>query len=194
MADDPLDVPAHDSERVAPEPKKSVFAAGARAARAANHSKTATNLVRVARESLPGGPKKDLFHPDAESTERLSSLIDRIVGDEPTVTRELGNLATATWQALISRRDRDYLPPQPITILFTDLVSFSTWALHRDDDDIVAEISSFRVVDEAALRALPQDVVLEFHAKGWLHLVILHLASQLSWQSVIAAAAPQVLS
>ncbi|GAA0995972.1 adenylate/guanylate cyclase domain-containing protein [Tsukamurella strandjordii] len=137
MADDPLDVPAHDSERVAPEPKKSVFAAGARAARAANHSKTATNLVRVARESLPGGPKKDLFHPDAESTERLSSLIDRIVGDEPTVTRELGNLATATWQALISRRDRDYLPPQPITILFTDLVSFSTWALHRDDDDIV---------------------------------------------------------
>ncbi|ADG79332.1 Adenylate/guanylate cyclase OS=Tsukamurella paurometabola (strain ATCC 8368 / DSM / CCUG 35730/ CIP 100753 / JCM 10117 / KCTC 9821 / NBRC 16120 / NCIMB 702349 / NCTC 13040) OX=521096 GN=Tpau_2734 PE=4 SV=1 [Tsukamurella paurometabola] len=137
MADDALDVPAHDSGDAAPEPKKSVFAAGARAAHAANHSKTVAGIVRVARENLPGGPKKDLFHPDAESTERLSNLIDRIVGDEPTVTRELGNLATATWQALISRRDRDYLPPRPVTIMFTDLVSFSTWALHRDDDDIV---------------------------------------------------------
>ncbi|RDH12620.1 adenylate/guanylate cyclase domain-containing protein, partial [Tsukamurella pulmonis] len=67
----------------------------------------------------------------------LASLLDRIVGDEPTVTRELGNLATATWQAVISRRDRDYLPPQPITILFTDLVAFSSWALERTDDEIV---------------------------------------------------------
>jgi len=66
--------------------------------------------------------------------------------------------------------------------------------IRRDDDDIVAEISSFRVVDEAALRALPQEVVLEFHAKGWFHLIVLHLASQLSWQSVIAAASPQALS
>lgn len=66
--------------------------------------------------------------------------------------------------------------------------------IRRNDDDIVAQINSFRVVDEAAARALPQDVVLEFHAKGWLHLVILHLASQLSWQSVISAASPQALS
>ncbi|WP_019204137.1 adenylate/guanylate cyclase domain-containing protein [Tsukamurella sp. 1534] len=139
MADDALDVPRNGSgapaagDGAGDKPRRSV----ARAAHAANHSKTVTGLVRAARENMPGGPKKDLFRPDAESTERLSNLIDRIVGDEPTVTRELGNLATATWQALISRRDRDYLPPKPITIMFTDLVSFSTWALHRDDDDIV---------------------------------------------------------
>ena len=59
---------------------------------------------------------------------------------------------------------------------------------------MVATERGLKLLDEAALRALPQDVVLEFHAKGWLHLVILHLASQLSWQSVIAAASPQALS
>ncbi len=104
---------------------------------AINRSQTATSVVRAAREHLPGGPKKDLFRPEAESTQRLNALLDRVVGDDRTVTRELGSLATATWQAFLSRRDHDYLPPQPVTILFTDLVSFSTWALHRSDDDIV---------------------------------------------------------
>lgn len=66
--------------------------------------------------------------------------------------------------------------------------------IRRDDDEFVAQVDRFRVVDEAAARALPQEVVLEFHAKGWLHLVTLHLASQLSWQSVLSASSPQALS
>ncbi|NKY19823.1 adenylate/guanylate cyclase domain-containing protein [Tsukamurella spumae] len=136
MADD---APALPDDAAGPEPRagRKMLAKGAAAARAANRSKAITGLVRAARENMPGGPKKELFQPDAESTERLSKLVDRMVGDEPTVTRELGTLATATWQAMISRRDRDYLPPKPITILFTDLVAFSTWALERSDDDIV---------------------------------------------------------
>lgn len=136
MADDALDV----TDDGAGEPQgrgRAFLAKSAAAAHKANRSRAMTNLVRSARENMPGGPKKDLFQPDAVSTERLSNLVDRIVGDEPTVTRELGTLATATWQAMISRRDRDYLPPKPITILFTDLVGFSTWALNRSDDDIV---------------------------------------------------------
>ena len=136
MADDPRPVPDDDAA-AAPGRSRKLLAKGAQVAHRANRSPAAAGLVRAARENLPGGPKKDLFHPDAESTERLARLLDRIVGDEPTVTRELGNLATATWQAVISRRDRDYLPPQPITILFTDLVAFSSWALERTDDEIV---------------------------------------------------------
>ncbi len=137
MADDARQLPDDDGADGAPRKGRKMLARGAEAAHRANRSAAMTGLVRAARENLPGGPKKDLFQPDAESTERLASLLDRIVGDEPTVTRELGNLATATWQAMISRRDRDYLPPKPITILFTDLVAFSTWALDRTDDEIV---------------------------------------------------------
>ncbi|NMD54930.1 MULTISPECIES: adenylate/guanylate cyclase domain-containing protein [Tsukamurella] len=137
MADDARQLPDDDGPAAGPGRGRKLLARGAEAAHRANRSTAMTGLVRAARENLPGGPKKDLFQPDAESTERLANLLDRIVGDEPTVTRELGNLATATWQAMISRRDRDYLPPKPITILFTDLVAFSTWALDRTDDEIV---------------------------------------------------------
>ena len=137
MADDARQLPDRTTDAADPRTGRKLLARGAEAAHRANRSAAMTGLVRAARENLPGGPKKDLFQPDAESTERLASLLDRIVGDEPTVTRELGNLATATWQAVISRRDRDYLPPKPITILFTDLVAFSTWALDRTDDEIV---------------------------------------------------------
>lgn len=137
MADDARQLPDDDGAVADAGKGRKLLARGAEVAHRANRSAAMTGLVRAARENLPGGPKKDLFQPDAESTERLASLVDRIVGDEPTVTRELGNLATATWQAVISRRDRDYLPPKPITILFTDLMAFSTWALDRTDDEIV---------------------------------------------------------
>lgn len=51
------------------------------------------------------------------------------------------------------------------------------------------QVEGFRTVDEAAFRALPAAVVGEFHARGWLDLIILHLASQLSWQVLLDAAA-----
>ncbi len=49
-------------------------------------------------------------------------------------------------------------------------------------------LEGFRTVDEAAFRALPAAVVGEFHTQGWLDLVVLHLASQLSWQILLDAA------
>lgn len=137
MADDARPVPDRKASAADPGRGRKLLDRGAEAAHRVNRSPAIAGLVRAARENMPGGPEKDLFHPDAASTERLAGLLDRIVGDEPTVTRELGNLATATWQAVISRRDRDYLPPKPVTILFTDLVAFSTWALSHTDDEIV---------------------------------------------------------
>lgn len=51
-----------------------------------------------------------------------------------------------------------------------------------------AVVQGFQVVSEVAFRALPGPVVVEFHAKGWLELITLHLASQLSWQLLVDAA------
>ncbi|GGF56032.1 SapC family protein [Azorhizobium oxalatiphilum] len=53
------------------------------------------------------------------------------------------------------------------------------------------QVNGFRIVDEPAFRALPKDVVATFHANGWLDLIVLHLASQLSWQVLVDEAAPK---
>lgn len=45
-------------------------------------------------------------------------------------------------------------------------------------------INGFYVVDEEAFRTLPAKTVAEWHAKGWLHLVTLHLVSQQSFQNL----------
>lgn len=50
-----------------------------------------------------------------------------------------------------------------------------------------ALVQGFQLVDEAAFRALPGPAVVEFHAKGWLDLVVLHLASQLRWRDLAEA-------
>jgi len=47
-------------------------------------------------------------------------------------------------------------------------------------------LDGFRVVDEKKLRDLPASVVCEWHRLGWLDLVVLHMASQRNWQSLMA--------
>lgn len=54
-----------------------------------------------------------------------------------------------------------------------------------------AVVTGFQVVDEAAFRALPGTVVAEFHTRGWLAPVVLHLAAQLSWSTLLDGAAAE---
>ncbi len=49
---------------------------------------------------------------------------------------------------------------------------------------IIATLTGFQVVDEAAFQALPAEVVADFHTRGWLATIVLHLASQLSWEAI----------
>ncbi|MQT13471.1 SapC family protein [Rhizobiales bacterium Sp-1] len=51
-------------------------------------------------------------------------------------------------------------------------------------------VGGFRLVDEAAFRALDRSVVADFYARGWLDLIVLHLASQFAWQDLAALARP----
>nr|WP_246544389.1 SapC family protein [Ancylobacter dichloromethanicus] len=54
-----------------------------------------------------------------------------------------------------------------------------------------AVVQGFQLVDEAAFRALPGPVVVEFHARGWLDLIILHLASQHRWRDLVNASSKE---
>ena len=46
-------------------------------------------------------------------------------------------------------------------------------------------LNGFRIVDEKVLRALPDATVVDWHGKGWLALISLHLASQNNWQKLL---------
>ncbi len=59
---------------------------------------------------------------------------------------------------------------------------------------VSSTLTGFQLVDEAAFRALPADVVADFHARGWLGAIVLHLASQLSWQTLLDAQAKKQLA
>lgn len=52
-------------------------------------------------------------------------------------------------------------------------------------------VQGFRLIDEASFRALPAEVVAEFHANAWLDLIVLHLASQANWLFLLQRAAPE---
>ncbi|MQT15628.1 SapC family protein [Segnochrobactrum spirostomi] len=60
----------------------------------------------------------------------------------------------------------------------------------RYADESGASVRGFRVVNEQAYRALSPEVLADFHGKGWLEMIVLHLASQLSWQGLVEASAP----
>lgn len=46
-------------------------------------------------------------------------------------------------------------------------------------------LDGFLAVEEAAYRGLPPETLSDWHAKGWLDLVALHLASRQSWQVLL---------
>lgn len=52
-------------------------------------------------------------------------------------------------------------------------------------DGSTHQVNGFQSVDQQAFRALPARTVAEWHAKGWLDLVTLHLASQQSFQNLL---------
>ncbi|MDR6759248.1 hypothetical protein J2Y48_004564 [Mycoplana sp. BE70] len=58
-------------------------------------------------------------------------------------------------------------------------------AQFRLPDGSQHEVNGFQFVDEKVFRALPAKTVADWHAKGWLDLVTLHLASQRRFQKLL---------
>ncbi|MBV1887456.1 MAG: SapC family protein [Parvibaculaceae bacterium] len=54
----------------------------------------------------------------------------------------------------------------------------------RNGDKQSTALQGFQIVDEKALRALPDETILDWHKKGWLSLLNMHLASQYHWNSL----------
>lgn len=115
--------------------------------RSTNHSRSAVGFVRRARRLLPGDPEfGDPLSTAGDGGPRAAArAADRLLGDQDAVSREVSLGMLQLWQALSEKVARRPANPE-VTLVFTDLVGFSTWSLQVGDE---AALSLLRQVARA---------------------------------------------
>lgn len=110
-------------------------------------SEGALSIARAARSLVPDSPV--VIGAEGPS-DRVARLIEQAHGEQPSAMRELSLATVEMWQSLTRRRPksgpRASDEPVAATVMFTDLVEFSTWALRVGDDHVLELI---RAVDTA---------------------------------------------
>ncbi|AYF79465.1 adenylate/guanylate cyclase domain-containing protein [Nocardia yunnanensis] len=102
---------------------------------AANQRGDIIGAIRKARENLPGDPAfgDPLSVSGPGGARAVARAADKLVGDSPSAAKELGLGALQVWQAMLERVGRGR-GTQEVTIMFTDLVAFSSWSLSAGDE------------------------------------------------------------
>ncbi|ONM49524.1 adenylate/guanylate cyclase domain-containing protein [Nocardia donostiensis] len=92
-------------------------------------------VLRRAREQLPGDPSfgDPLSVSGPGGARAVARAADKLVGDTPSAAREIGFGALQVWQAVLERIGRGK-GSHEVTVMFTDLVSFSSWSLSAGDE------------------------------------------------------------
>lgn len=113
-----------------------------------NHNPGIIALIRRARRVLPGDP--DFGDPLSAAGEggprAIARAADRLLPERDVATREVSLATLQVWQALTERVSGRPANPE-VTLVFTDLVGFSGWALQAGDD---ATLRLLRSVAQAA--------------------------------------------
>jgi class 3 adenylate cyclase len=104
-----------------------------------NRSPGVVAFVRRARRLLPGDPEfGDPLSTAGDGGPRAAArAADRLLGDRDAASRELSLGVLQVWQALTETVSRRPANPE-VTLVFTDLVGFSTWSLQAGDDAALA--------------------------------------------------------
>jgi class 3 adenylate cyclase len=107
--------------------------------RTTNRSPGAVAFLRRARRLLPGDPEfGDPLSTAGEGGPRAAArAADRLLGDRDAASREVSLGVLQVWQALTEAVSRQPANPQ-VTLVFTDLVGFSTWSLEAGDEAALA--------------------------------------------------------
>jgi class 3 adenylate cyclase len=100
----------------------------------ANHSPSVVEFLRRARRALPGDPDfGDPLSADGVGGPRAAARVaDRLL-DREAVSREVSLGALQLWQAVTEKVSGKPANPE-VTLVFSDLVGFSSWALTAGDD------------------------------------------------------------
>ena len=76
----------------------------------------------------------------------------------PGVVREIGRGALQVWQSVLEARGHDH-GERELTVVFTDLVDFSDWALRAGDDDTLRLLREVAVAIEPPVKRHGGEVV-----------------------------------
>ncbi|GED97976.1 adenylate/guanylate cyclase domain-containing protein [Gordonia crocea] len=151
----PADSPKKAAKRAVRKTDKGDASVAKRAAELLARTDSSDGVVSLARAARSLIPESPVVGED-RSSDRLARLIAQARGEQPSAVRELGLAGVEVWQTLTRRRGGKgvaRIPDEPVatTIMFTDLVAFSTWALRAGDDHVLELI---RAVDQATATVL----------------------------------------
>lgn len=116
--------------------------------------------IRRARNRLPGDPHfgDRLSASGLGGPAAAARAADRLLGDRDAASREISLGALQIWEALRERVGRR--PAQDeVTLVFTDLVDFSSWALQAGDDATLKLLRKVAQVVEPPLLEVGGQVV-----------------------------------
>ncbi|WP_211189065.1 adenylate/guanylate cyclase domain-containing protein [Mycobacterium attenuatum] len=128
-----------DETATALEPSASRRRSPAHWLRSTNHSPGVVAFVRRARRLLPGDPEfGDPLSTAGDGGPRAAArAADRLLRDRDAASREVSLGVLQVWQALTEAVSRRPVNPE-VTLVFTDLVGFSTWSLQAGDESTLA--------------------------------------------------------
>lgn len=128
--------------------------------RAVNRRPEVVDVVRRIRRVLPGDPTfgDPLSMAGPGSALAVARVADKFLDDEPGATREFGLGALQIWQAVLERTGRGR-GERDVTIVFTDLVGFSSWSLGAGDADTLTLLRKVSKAVEPAVAAAGGHVV-----------------------------------
>lgn len=161
-----MDVEPVDAEPVEAEPADGVWPKTQRllrrtadGARAANARPGAVEALRRLRRALPGDPGfgDPLSTAGADGPAVVARLADRLFDEDARVSRELALGSLQLWHAALHRLGRG--TTEDITLLFTDLVGFSDWALQVGDEDALTLLREVSAAQERPVVAHRGQVV-----------------------------------
>jgi adenylate cyclase len=123
----------------------------AAAVRADSHP-TALRAARWLRARLPGDDRfgDPLSTAGHAPVEVLGRQVSALEPPRPSATHELGLGALQLWQGLSEASGRGR-GTEPVTLLFTDLAGFSSWALEAGDAHAVELLRAVGAVSESAV-------------------------------------------
>jgi adenylate cyclase len=124
------------------------------AARRLNGRPALIEALRRGRGALPGDPGfgDPLSTAGDDSAAVVARIAERLFDDEPRATHEVALGALQVWHAAMQRTGRGRRATE-LTLVFTDLVSFSAWALEAGDENALLLLREVAKAQEPAMLA-----------------------------------------
>lgn len=138
------------------------------AARRLDRHPRLVNAAKLLRELLPGDSRfgDPLSTAGGEQKHLVARHLTALTAERPGVMREAGLSALQVWQAVSEAQGRGR-GERDLTIVFTDLVGFSTWVLEVGDDTALELLRDVGEALEPPIRRHGGEVVKRL-GDGWM--------------------------